>query len=124
MARTLFYAFVIIFFVTLGGSLPEPVSTTEPTLDVVLPQVVMRVGVSWIFWSQGTSLGAIVMGLRIVDSAGQPPGPARGGIRAVVEVVSIFVLLVGFAWALFTRRRQTWHDLAAGTYVVEVPREQ
>ena len=38
-----------------------------------------------------------------------------------MEVLSLSTLLIGFAWALFSRRRQTWHDLAAGTYVVNAP---
>lgn len=122
LARTFFYPLLLIVLVMLGGEMPDPVSPTEVTLTAILPQIVLRIGLSWIFWSQGTSPGAMVMGLRIVDAQGNPPGPVRGGIRALVEIVSISMLLVGFAWALFTRRRQTWHDLAAGTYIVDAPR--
>ena len=89
----------------------------------IAPQVVLRIGLSWICWSQGTSPGAMVMRLRIVDAQGRAPGPILGGVRAVLEVLSVATLMVGFAWAIFTRRRQTWHDFGSGLYVINAPPE-
>lgn len=123
LARTLFYPLLLIVLVMFGGQVPEAPAPGDLSVTAILPQMVLRVGLSWIFWSMGTSPGAMILHLRIVDGHGHPPGPIRGGVRALVEVVSISTLLAGFAWALFSRRRQTWHDLAAGTYVVNAPRE-
>lgn len=123
-ARTLFYTVLLMVIVMLGGQIPDPVTPGNASLTAILPQVVMRVGLSWIFWSQGTSPGAVVMRVRLVDAAGNPPGATRGLIRGLVEVLSISTLLLGFFWALFTRRRQTWHDLAAGVYVVDAREER
>ena len=121
LARTLFYPLLLIVLVMFGGQVPEAPAPGDLSVTAILPQMVLRVGLSWIFWSLGTSPGAMLLHLRIVDGSGRPPGPVRGGVRAIVEVLSISTLLIGFAWALFSRRRQTWHDLAAGTYVVDAP---
>jgi len=123
LARTLFYALLLFVLILVGGWVPEPVDPGEFSLAAFLPQMVLRFGLSWIFWSQGTSPGAMLLNVRLVDALGNPPGPRRGAIRAAVEIISISTLLVGFAWALFSRRRQTWHDLAAGVFVVNAPRE-
>lgn len=123
LVRTLFYPLLLIVLVMFGGQIPEPARPGELSAGVVIPQMVLRAGLSWIFWSQGTSPGAMLLHLRLVDAQGNPPGPVRGGVRAVVEIVSIFMMLLGFAWALFSRRRQTWHDLASGVYVINDPRE-
>ncbi len=124
VARTFFYTLLIIVLILGGGWVPEPVDPGEFSLAAVLPQMVLRVGLSWIFWSQGTSPGARLLHVRLVDAQGNPPGPTRGGIRALVEIVSISTLLIGFAWALFSRRRQTWHDLASGVFVVNDTRDR
>ena len=121
LARTLFYPLLLIVLVLFGGQVPDAPAPGDLNVTAILPQMVLRVGLSWIFWSMGTSPGAILLGLRIVDANGAAPGPVRGGVRAIVEVLSLSTLLIGFACALFSRRRQTWHDLAAGTYVVNAP---
>gem|GEM_PF-3561333 len=121
VVRTLFYAVLLIMLAMFAGYVPEPVAPGELNAGAIIPQIVLRAGLSWIFWSQGTSPGAMLLQLRLVDAHGNPPGPTRGGIRAMVEIVSIMTMLLGFAWALFSRRRQTWHDLASGVYVINAP---
>lgn len=121
LARTFFYPLLLLVLVMFGGQIPDPVAPGELSAGAVIPQIVLRAGLSWIFWSQGTSPGAMLLHVRLVDAHGNAPGPVRGGIRAMVEIVSIMTLLLGFAWALFSRRRQTWHDLASGVYVINEP---
>lgn len=123
LARFLFYPLLMVVLVLFGGQIPDPVSPGDFSAGVIIPQLVLRAGLSWTFWSHGTSPGAMLLHLRLVDAHGNAPGSARGGVRATVEIVSVFVPL-GFAWALFSRRRQTWHDLASGVYVINAPREE
>ena len=72
----------------------------------------------WYFTSQGQTIGQQAMGLRIIDEAGNPPGPTRAVIRVLVSILSYFFLL-GFLWVLFQPEKRTWHDLAAGTWVIK-----
>ena len=119
MARAIFYAVLVVF--VLGVSDATISSTGDVNLRALLPQIVMRIGLSWIFWSRGISPGAVLLRVRLVGPDGEVPGTSRAGVRAALEVVSVLGMFIGFAWALVSRRRQTWHDLAAGTYVVNLP---
>lgn len=40
----------------------------------------------WYFTSQGQTIGQQAMGLRIIDEAGNPPGPTRGIIRPLASI--------------------------------------
>ena len=75
----------------------------------------------WIWNSIGWSPGKRVLGMRIVNDGGNPPGAARGLARTLVSIVSAMPLWLGYLWAARDRRRQTWHDKAAHTFVVRMP---
>lgn len=64
------------------------------------------------------SLGKALLGLRIVDLEGEPLGLGKAVIRSAAYLVSS-VLNLGFLWSLFNPSRQCWHDMAAGSLVVE-----
>jgi uncharacterized RDD family membrane protein YckC len=76
------------------------------------------------FWTwQGTTLGGIVVGLRVVRTDGSQPRLVDSLIRALASLFSFGVLAIGVLWMIQDPERQTWHDKIAGTYVVRVPRE-
>ncbi len=90
----------------------------------------------WLYGSVGSSPGKHLLGLRIVCADGSSPGWSRGLRRAVGSLLStlpagalwLYIALVnpvplglGYAWAALDRRKQTWHDRLAGTYVVRQP---
>ena len=75
-------------------------------------------GAHWIFNSVGWSPGKLMMGLRIVNAEGTAPGAARGFARTAGTIVSSLPLYLGYLWAAWDGRTQTWHDKIAGTYVV------
>jgi uncharacterized RDD family membrane protein YckC len=62
-----------------------------------------------------------VLGIRVIDfSSGGPIGYGRAVLRAVVELFSGWILLLGYLWMLWDREKQTWHDKAANSVVVPV----
>jgi uncharacterized RDD family membrane protein YckC len=70
------------------------------------------------FWHmQGATPGKMAMGLRVVNDQGTNPTLSQAIIRVLVMIISGAVLFIGYLWAL-GRERRTWHDLAAGTYVI------
>ena len=75
---------------------------------------------TWFFNAKGWTLGKRAVGLRIVDERGRAPGVGRGMGRTVGAWVSWIPLGLGFLWASWDERGQTWHDKMAGTYVVRV----
>lgn len=71
---------------------------------------------------RGTTIGGIVMGIKVVRVDGRPLGFTVALIRALSSVFSAMALFLGFFWAGWSRERQSWHDKIAGTIVVKVPK--
>jgi uncharacterized RDD family membrane protein YckC len=75
------------------------------------------------FWAwKGTTVGGIILQLRVVRTDGAPLGLSDAVVRGLSSVFSIVVLGLGCLWILRDPERQAWHDRIAGTYVVKVPR--
>lgn len=86
--------------------------------------VFLLLGYHVAFWAwQGTTLGGIIIGLRIVRTDGDDLRFVDALVRGLAGVFSIAVLAIGCLWMLFDPERQTWHDKIASTYVVKVPRD-
>ncbi len=76
------------------------------------------------FWAwRGTTLGGIVIGLRVVREQGTDLRVVDAVVRALASVFSVAALGIGCFWMLQDSERQMWHDKIAGTLVVKVPRE-
>lgn len=85
---------------------------------------ILLVGYHIAFWTwQGTTLGGIIVGLRVVRTDGEPLRFVDAFVRGLASVFSCAVLGIGCFWMLRDPERQTWHDIIAGTYVLRVPRE-
>jgi uncharacterized RDD family membrane protein YckC len=83
------------------------------------------------FWtSVGQTPGMRVLGVRVVDPHGGPPGAGRSLVRLVGTALAIAPLFAGFLPVLFDARRRALQDYLAATLVVndderraEAPRE-
>jgi len=86
-------------------------------LNFVLPAV--AVILFWIYKS--ATPGKMVVGAAIVDAKtlGRPSTGQLIG-RYLAYYLSTVVLMLGFLWIAFDRRKQGWHDKLAGTVVVRV----
>lgn len=80
------------------------------------------------FWTwKGTTVGGIVMKLRIVKITGAPFEAADAIVRALAGVLSFVALGLGVLWILRSDdlapdglpARQSWHDKAVGTFVIK-----
>jgi len=67
----------------------------------------------------GQTLGGKAMGVAVVDASGNRPSVGAAVIRTLVSYVSGAVLLLGYLWALWDPRKQTWHDKVAGTFAIK-----
>jgi uncharacterized RDD family membrane protein YckC len=76
-----------------------------------------------VFWTlKGTTLGGMILNLRVVRTDGSAVTPSDAVVRGLTSLLSFFALGLGFLWILRDPERQAWHDRVAGTYVVTVPR--
>ena len=69
----------------------------------------------------GQTPGDAALGIRVVDiDNGEVIGYGRAFGRALVAIVSTFVLLLGYLWMIWDVRKQTWHDKAVSSLPVRV----
>ncbi|MEX2446682.1 MAG: RDD family protein [Dehalococcoidia bacterium] len=113
----------VIFFVILvvAGADPE----APITVTTLLAGQLTRAGYDWIFFTPGWSPGKRALGIRIVRvEDGSEPGPRRALLRVAGTMLSEAAFGLGFLWAIWDRRRQTWQDKLGRTYVVMAPRKE
>jgi uncharacterized RDD family membrane protein YckC len=67
----------------------------------------------------GKTVGKILMGIRLINYEGERVGFGSAFVRWLGYYISAAFLFAGFLWALVDSEYQTWHDKAAGTYVVK-----
>ncbi len=66
---------------------------------------------------QGTP-GKALIGIMVVDTSGNRISFGKALLRNLVKILSSLIFYIGFLVALRDKRCLTWHDLAAGTYVI------
>jgi len=97
-------------------------------LVAILPEVdhfdgALRIGLGVAYFTlmlawRGTTLGGLVLGLRVVRLDGRPIDRPVALVRALSAVLSGLCFGIGWFWASWDERRQTWHDRLAGTVVI------
>jgi len=96
--------------------------------DLLFPLLLIYFIGFWVW--KGTTIGGIVANLRVVKINGGELSFLEGLVRGLTSVLSFGALGIGVLWILRSDliasdgrpARQAWHDLAAGTYVVKVPK--
>jgi uncharacterized RDD family membrane protein YckC len=71
---------------------------------------------------KGTTIGGIVVGLKVVRADGKPLTFPIALVRSLAAAFSVIVLFLGFIWIAWDREKQGWHDRIAGTVVLKLPR--
>ena len=71
---------------------------------------------------KGTTVGGIVLNLKVVRLDAQPVTITVGLVRALAAAFSVVVFFLGFLWIAWDKDKQAWHDKIAGTVVVRLPR--
>ncbi len=72
---------------------------------------------TWMLTWRGTTLGGLITGLRVVRVDGRPLTRDVALVRACGALISV-PLGIGWFWASWDPRGQTWHDKLAGTVVI------
>lgn len=76
--------------------------------------------VAWIAWSIGNSPGKKLLGLHIVDArTGQSAGYLQLFRRCLLFSLIIFLNILFIIPVLVSKKRKAFHDMLAGTMVIE-----
>lgn len=75
------------------------------------------------FWARGGQTpGMKIFHIRVVrDADGGPISGTSAVLRLLGFWVNSVVFYIGFIWIFVDKRRRGWHDLIAGTVVIEQP---
>ncbi len=117
--------FVGIFVFGLAiGLIAGPTAAGEGALGAIALWIVMWVAAPWLysaFFEAGprqATLGKQAVRLKVTDLDGNRISFGRASGRYFAEWVTALTFGIGYAMTAFTARRQSLHDLIAGTLVV------
>ncbi len=116
-------ALVLLAF---GGEVD--VAKQPPLYHFVLQATLLAVTAGYfvLSWQRGgQTIGMRAWRLRVIDAAsGRSPAWPRALLRFAVALPSLLLAGAGFLWCLVDPDRRAWHDLAANTRVVRMPKRQ
>jgi uncharacterized RDD family membrane protein YckC len=106
-----------------------PIGILNATLKTQGYWLGVVIGVAYFTYFEGGPAGAgpgkRMMGICVVDiGTGGPIGYWRALVRYLGRAVSSLVFFLGYAWMLWDREKQCWHDKFAGDVVVPVSSDQ
>ncbi len=100
-----------------GGSASFNFNAGGTLLNIVLGLLYFTLMIALV---NGKTVGAMALGIRVVPAdGGGSVSIGKALIRTIVAYVSGLVIALGYLWMLWDSNKQTWHDKAAGTYVIK-----
>lgn len=115
---------VSLLFMFAYSSQFENATTIEQTINLtnnlILQVILLRIIYqSFFVWMYGATLGKMLFKIRVLSvDLLDNPNFVMSFIRAFVRIVSELVMYLGFFWAFSNPKKETWHDKAAGTLVI------
>ena len=71
---------------------------------------------------KGTTVGGVVLGLKVVRLDNRPVTFSVALVRGLGAALSTIIFFLGFLWIAWDTEKQGWHDRIAGTVVIRLPR--
>ncbi|MDD9331896.1 MAG: RDD family protein [Wolbachia sp.] len=88
-------------------------------LNQIAQSIMLFSYIAYMWLKFSATPGKFLLGLRVVDSDTFEKMTLKQAIKRFFSMVlSVSPLFLGFIWAKFSKRCQTWHDMIAGTVVV------
>jgi uncharacterized RDD family membrane protein YckC len=115
-----FVAGVLALAVTSGTLDPHRLAHKVLVQALVLGLSAAYFVVSWT--RGGQTIGMRAWRLRVVRADGSALGMGRALLRFFTALVSLAALGFGYWWILIDREKRAWHDIAAATVIVRMPK--
>jgi uncharacterized RDD family membrane protein YckC len=65
------------------------------------------------------TLGKLLLGIEVVNSDGSALSFSQAAKRNLLKILSFLVCGLGCLWIAWSPKKQSWHDMLAGTFVVK-----
>ncbi len=112
-----------LFIAIIWDSIPS-MTSQEQMLNFISANVIQIILIRTIYhsffvWMYGATLGKMFFKIRVISiDLLDNPTFLVSLLRAVGRTFSENVLFLGFVWAFFDSKKQTWHDKFAKTLVI------
>jgi uncharacterized RDD family membrane protein YckC len=114
---TIGYEAVITLLSAIGVAHASTTFSANAIAYVVVVPIAFVVYCAGSWMLAGRTPGMFLLGVRVVRPDGDSPPGGRSVVRALAYWISA-ILMLGFIWIAFDKRRQGFHDKIAGTFVV------
>ena len=114
----------IVTFLLREGGLPQQ----QAQLAITGFNLAIGQCIGWLYFAlmasspKQATVGMMAMKLVVTDLQGRPITFARATGRHFAASISGFTCFIGYLMMLWTERRQTLHDIIAGTLIVKQPK--
>lgn len=79
----------------------------------------------WFFWCRGgQTLGMRAWRLQLRQDNGQFVSLPQAMVRGLIAPLSLAAFGLGYWWRLWDKEGRTWHDMASGTRMVQLPKQK
>jgi uncharacterized RDD family membrane protein YckC/cytoskeletal protein CcmA (bactofilin family) len=113
------------FWERIGAGLIDLILVSILSIFVGGPPLGFLVGLAYFvgLWMwKGTTLGGIVLNLRVVRLDGQKLSFPVSLVRGLTGAFGLMVFFLGMLWVIWDSEKQSWQDKVAGTVVVRTPK--
>lgn len=88
--------------------------------DVIITTVLPSIAIIYLWLKYSATPGKMIFNLKVLDEkTGNPITLKQSIIRYFGYIVSTIFIFIGFIWAGFDKKKQSWHDKMAKTVVVK-----
>jgi len=115
---TIFYTSTPTLYRLLFGKTMVVIPTIDNVTKIFMIFVVEAFYFIILWTAIGSTIGGVILGVRIVNKRGKNPTFIQATIRFCTEILVPVFGIIGGIWILFDRRRRALFDIIAGTYVI------
>lgn len=116
----------IIWFASLSiAAIMSPFFSSEPAIAfyLILQMALLMYPLGMEVFNNGQSVGKMAVGIKVAKLDGSKPSIGSYLLRWLLLLVDLLMGVVGLTFIIFTKNSQRLGDLAAGTTVVKVNRQ-